>query len=68
MNMNKKIAIGIGMLMLALGAATLARTPQQGDKLPKCSGQLCHNVGCSADVLCAKGATVVTCAEVCGGH
>ena len=65
----KKIAIGIGMLMLALGAATLARTGQQAaDKLPKCSGQLCKNVGCSADVLCAKGAAVVTCADVCGGH
>jgi hypothetical protein len=64
----KKVAMGIGMLVLALGAAGLARTVPNADKLPKCSGQLCKSVGCSPDVLCARGASVVTCAEVCGGH
>ena len=64
----KKVAIGIGVLVFALGAATLARTGQTADKLPKCSGQLCKSVGCSPDTLCVRGASVVTCAEVCGGH
>jgi hypothetical protein len=64
----KKLAIGIGALILALGVATLARTGQSADKLPKCSGSLCRSVGCSPDVLCARGAQVVSCAEVCGGH
>lgn len=63
----RKIAIGIGALILAL-AATLATTAQSADKLPKCSGQLCKKAGCSPEVLCARGASVVTCAEVCGGH
>ncbi|HYV84587.1 MAG TPA: hypothetical protein VFB49_01640 [Patescibacteria group bacterium] len=64
----KKLVIGVGVLILALGATTMARTDQNGDKLPKCSGQLCKSVGCSPDVLCARGAAVVTCADVCGGH
>jgi hypothetical protein len=64
----KKVVMGIGVLVLALGAAGLARTVPNADKLPKCSGQLCQSVGCSPDVLCARGASVVTCAEVCGGH
>jgi len=64
----KRIAIGIGALMVLLAAASLARTGQNSDKLPKCSHQLCQASGCSPDVLCARGAAVVTCAEVCGGH
>jgi hypothetical protein len=64
----KKLVIGVGLLILALGATTMARTNQSADKLPKCSGTLCKSVGCSPDVLCARGAAVVTCAEVCGGH
>ena len=64
----KKLAIGIGVLALVLGAASLARTGQSADKLPKCSGALCKSVGCSPDVLCARGASVVSCAQVCGGH
>ena len=63
----KKAVIGAGLLILALGAVTLATEPK-ADKLPKCSGQLCKSVGCSPDVLCARGASVVSCAEVCGGH
>lgn len=64
----KKLAIGLAVLTLALGAATLARTGQTADKLPKCSGSLCKAVGCSTSTLCVRGAAVVTCAEVCGGH
>lgn len=69
----QRIAIGIGVLVLALAASALARTAQtvgdqEAGKLPKCSGQLCQSVHCSADVLCARGTSVVTCAEVCGGH
>ena len=66
--MKTKIAIGMGALILLLGAATFARTTSEADKLPKCSGQLCQKSGCSADTLCARGTSVVTCAEVCGGH
>ena len=71
----KKIALGIAALMIVLAASTFTRTGSAGtgaapeaDKLPKCSGGLCKSVGCSPDVLCARGAAVVTCAEVCGGH
>jgi hypothetical protein len=64
----KKAAIGLAALMLLAAAATLARTGQEAGKLPKCSGQLCKSAGCSPDVLCARGAAVVTCEEVCGGH
>jgi hypothetical protein len=65
----KRLAIGIGAVILAAAAAaTLARTVPDADKLPKCSGQLCQKAGCSPDVLCARGAAVVTCADVCGGH
>ena len=62
-----KMTIGIGLLVLALGAAAVARTGQSGAKLPKCSSQLCKPE-CSADMLCARGASVVSCAEVCGGN
>jgi len=67
--MKKKLAIGLGVLILAAAAAaTMARTTPDADKLPKCSGQLCQKAGCSADTLCARGTSVVTCADVCGGH
>jgi hypothetical protein len=64
----KKIAIVFGALVLVLAAASLVRPVQTADKLPKCSGQLCQKSGCSADTLCVRGASVVTCADVCGGH
>ena len=64
----KKLAIGVAALILALAAFTVARTDQNAGKLPKCSGKLCQNAGCSPDVLCARGAAVVSCAEVCSGH
>jgi len=64
----RKILIGIGVVIMALPATTVTRTGQEAGKLPKCSGQLCQRAGCSPDVLCARGASVETCAEVCGGH
>jgi hypothetical protein len=64
----KKVGIAIGALILALAAFAMARTAPDATKLPKCSGQLCQKAGCSPDVLCARGAAVVSCAEVCGGH
>ena len=63
----KTIAIALAAVMV-LAAANLAGNDQKADKLPKCSGTLCRSVGCSPDVLCARGAAVVSCAEVCGGH
>lgn len=63
----KTIAIAVAAVMV-LAAAGLARPDQKADKLPKCSGTLCRSVGCSPDVLCARGAAVVSCADVCGGH
>jgi hypothetical protein len=63
----KTLAIAMAAVMV-LAAASLARTDQNAGKLPKCSGTLCRSVGCSPDVLCARGAAVVSCAEVCGGH
>lgn len=66
--MKKKLAMAIGAMVLLAAAAGMARTAPEADKLPKCSGQLCQKSGCSPDTLCARGAAVVTCAEVCGGH
>lgn len=39
-----------------------------GSKLPKCSAVKCRDLGCPADVLCASGAHVKTCADVCNGN
>ena len=65
----QKTSIGLlAMLAALLVAAAPAGTPHEATKLPKCSGQLCKSSGCSPDVLCARGAAVVTCAEVCSGH
>jgi hypothetical protein len=50
----------MGIMATAAGVAIQA----QG-KLPKCSMTLCRSVGCSPDVLCASGAHVKTCAEIC---
>ena len=63
----KKIAIGIGAMMvtLAVAVATPARFEQTGEKLPKCTQSLCKKVGCSPSVLCVRGAAVVNCADVC---
>jgi hypothetical protein len=49
----------------ALGASAWAQ-PQA--KLPKCAQVKCRELGCPADVLCAAGAAVKTCADVCNGH
>ncbi|MGH9869649.1 MAG: hypothetical protein ACREAA_15970 [Candidatus Polarisedimenticolia bacterium] len=66
----KKIAIGMGALMLtlAVAVATPARVEQTSEKLPKCTSALCKKVGCSPSVLCVRGASVVNCADVCGGN
>ena len=37
-------------------------------KLPKCSQVKCRQLGCPADVLCATGTTVKSCADICNGH
>jgi len=62
-----KLVIGFGLLMLALGGFSQVHVVENASKLPKCSNQVCKP-DCSSDVLCARGASVVTCAEVCGGH
>jgi len=59
-----KRLILVTSLALMVGAAALAVT-LDAEKLPKCSMPLCRDVGCSASVLCAKGATVKTCADIC---
>lgn len=64
--MMRSIRIAVAMLAMA-GAALLAFGAAAGGKLPKCSGQLCHST-CSPDILCARGAKVVTCAEYCSGN
>lgn len=66
--MKKKLVIAASALTLAAGIFVALRPAETADKLPKCSGQLCQKSGCSADTLCARGASVVTCADVCGGH
>lgn len=50
---------------LAAGAAALA---SPGTKLPKCAQVKCRSIGCPADVLCASGTSVKTCADVCNGN
>jgi len=62
-------ALASAVVLVAVGAASMAYASMIFDKLPKCSGQLCTSVNCSADVLCVSGAHVKTCAEVCNnGH
>jgi len=63
--MRHRIKTTLFLVGLAIFSAALA-TVASADKLPKCSKPLCRDVGCSADVLCASGATVKTCAEICG--
>ena len=53
------------MLVCASAAFTYATILSQ--KLPKCSGQLCRDAGCSPDVLCVSGSKVKNCADVCRG-
>lgn len=65
--MKKKLVLAACTLTLVVGALVALKPAETADKLPKCSGQLCQKVGCD-DTLCARGASVVTCAEVCGGH
>ena len=65
----KRLSIGIGAaLVMLLAAAAPAGTPHEAIKLPKCSMKMCQASGCSADTLCARGAGVVTCADVCSGN
>ncbi|HZN03874.1 MAG TPA: hypothetical protein VFD06_09850 [Candidatus Polarisedimenticolia bacterium] len=66
--MKKRLLLAACTLTLVVGAIVALKPAETADKLPKCSGQLCQKSGCSADTLCARGAAVVTCAEVCGGH
>jgi hypothetical protein len=56
------------LLMAGAAVSSYAIVETAYDKLPKCSGQLCHGVNCSADVLCVSGAHVKTCADWCGGN
>lgn len=65
--MKKRLVVATILSALAFGAAVAWSAPI-AIKLPKCSGQLCQKSGCSADTLCVRGASVVTCAEVCGGN
>ena len=62
-----RIGIGVGLLLMALGGFSQVRVVGNAGKLPKCSSQLCKP-DCPSDVLCARGTSVVTCAEVCGAH
>ena len=61
----RRILVALAVIAMA-GAAGLALRAQ--GKLPKCSMTLCRSVGCSADVLCASGAHVKTCAEICNSR
>ncbi len=61
----RRLAMAI-VLGMALTAATYAIGSLSAGKLPKCSKPMCRSVGCAADVLCSSGATVKTCAEICG--
>ena len=67
--MNCRIAkaslMFVVLASLVTGAAALAAP---ADKLPKCSDVKCRQLGCPADVLCAKGTTVKSCADICNGH
>ncbi|HET6374014.1 MAG TPA: hypothetical protein VFG76_11960 [Candidatus Polarisedimenticolia bacterium] len=63
--MKKLLVIAFAGLMVTAASAAFAGV--YFTKLPKCSGKLCRDVGCSPDVLCASGTSVKTCAEVCGG-
>jgi hypothetical protein len=57
------------LVLVALGSiAAGASAVASGSKLPKCSAVKCRSLGCPADVLCASGTSVKTCADVCNGH
>ena len=58
----KTVLFLIVLAILSLAIATVA----SADKVPKCSKKLCQDVGCAADFYCASGATVKSCAEICG--
>jgi hypothetical protein len=58
----RKIVFLVCLTVLSIAAATIA----SADKVPKCSKRLCQDVGCAADFYCASGATVKSCAEICG--
>jgi hypothetical protein len=64
--MRRKLILAAAVLTLA-AAAFVAWPSRAGDKVAKCSMTLCRSVNCSASVLCAKGATVVSCADICNG-
>jgi hypothetical protein len=57
----KKILFLVGLAVLSTGPRH--RGVGEG---PKCSKKLCEQVGCAADFYCASGATVKSCAEICG--
>ncbi len=64
--MKKLLIAGAALVMLAAAGLTYAATWNQ--KLPKCSGQLCRDSGCSPDVICVSGSKVKNCADVCRGN
>jgi hypothetical protein len=66
--MRKKLILAGAVLTLTVAAAFVVWPSAASDKVPKCSMTLCRSVNCSASVLCAKGATVVSCADICNGH
>ena len=62
--MSKTLKSALVVLTLAAGAFAL--NALAADKVPKCSKPLCRDVGCAADFYCASGATIKSCAEICG--
>ncbi len=64
--MRKLLFAALAVAMLGVASYAIAGVSFQ--KLPKCSGKLCRDIGCPADVLCVQGAHVVTCADWCGGN
>lgn len=66
MSRTRMVLAAAMAVMLASAAGAFALTWNQ--KLPKCSGQLCRDAGCSADVLCVSGSKVKSCADVCRGR
>ena len=61
--LRKRVTVVVVTVLMSVASYSIASLVEP--KLPKCSGQLCRSVGCSADVLCASGTGVKTCAEVC---
>lgn len=64
--MKKMLILALTLVMIAAASAAWVTTTASA-KVPKCSGKLCHP-DCPAEVLCATGTTIKSCAQWCGGN